>query len=253
MARHTRLKQWLISNVGLAEDADSNSVNKAACAAVGSDRLSIKHMKELVAGDRLDLAAGIVPDWTGNETKATRGVTMNDLNNEMDKASNGSGNGTGSGTGGIRVKAPSERYSDTRLVAKHAKTGLPVHDERGKEVSTPSERTKAKAGVFLKKVAQRCGLSVEITEHERELLGEMLEKDTWCGKISENHSDAIPGLKVKALLGDSTSGGLEVVPVWFDTDIISFPLLYAELYPMVTITDVPLSNRVEGTRSARPR
>src|SRR5688572_15206713 len=40
--------------------------------------------------------------------------------------------------GGARVKRPSERYSTSKSVAKHARTGLPVRDEKGRQVETVS-------------------------------------------------------------------------------------------------------------------
>jgi len=154
--------------------------------------------------------------------------------------------------GRIRVKAAGESYDATKSVGKHARTGLAVRDERGREVCLPSEFEYSKAGALLKWQAARSGVNVDLTERDRQLVGEMLEKDKWCGKIgSEWHTD-IDGSRVKALLDDSTSGGQEVVPVWFDDAIIQFPLLHSELLPRVDLRDVPRGSSVEGASIGNP-
>lgn len=151
-----------------------------------------------------------------------------------------------------RVKRPSERYSTTKSVAKHAKSGMPVRDERGREVQSVSELEYAKAGVFLKHRAARDGQPAMLHEHERELLAEMFEKDTWCGKFGHSYETGIPGARIKTLLDDSTSGGGEVVPEWFDSAIITFPLLHSELLPRIDLRDVPRGSSVEGASIGNP-
>jgi HK97 family phage major capsid protein len=154
--------------------------------------------------------------------------------------------------GGVRVKKPSERYNTTKSVAKHAKTGLPVLNERGLEVETVSQLETVKAGVLLKKIASRSGLPVSLNEHESTLLEEMFGADEWCGKMNGNYETGIAGNRVKTLLNDSTSGGAEVVPIWFDDAVITFPLLHSELLPKVDLRDVPRGRNIETASIGNP-
>jgi HK97 family phage major capsid protein len=154
--------------------------------------------------------------------------------------------------GGARVKRPSERYTHTKSVAKHSRTGQPVRDERGAEVQSVTQLEHAKAGAFLKRIAQRSGLPVEISEHESELIAECFEQDTWCGKIGGEYKTGIDGMRVKALLDDATSGGAEVVPEWFDAAVIQFPLLHSELLPRVDLVSVPRGSTVETASIGNP-
>jgi HK97 family phage major capsid protein len=156
--------------------------------------------------------------------------------------------------GGVRLKKAGERYSTTKSVAKHAKSGLPVLNERGLEVETVSQLETVKAGVLFKKIASRSGLGVSLNEHENELLEEMFDKDEWCGKVDGEYKSAgdISGLRVKTLLNDSLSGGAEVVPTWFDDALISFPLLHSEILPKVDIRDVQKSASVSTASISNP-
>lgn len=132
--------------------------------------------------------------------------------------------------GNIRVKAPGERYSREKSVGMHIKTGRPVADERGNAVMLPSELENAKAGVLFKRLAQKSGIQIEMTGHEQELLASCFE-DCWCGKIGSEWHDSINGNRCKALIDDATSGGVYATPIWFDENLVSFPLLGGELFP----------------------
>lgn len=154
--------------------------------------------------------------------------------------------------GGARVKRPSERFSSTKSIAKHSKSGMPVRNERGQYVETVSELEYAKAGAFLKHRAARDGQPAELSENERELVAEMYDSDHWCGKLGGQYETGIDGARVKALLNDSTSGGRELVPEWFDSAIIQFPLLHSELLPKVDLRDVPRGSAVETASVGNP-
>jgi hypothetical protein len=157
-----------------------------------------------------------------------------------------------SGPGTIRVKAEGEKYSETRYATKHVKTGQPVFDViHGRECQTMSEGSAARAGVLLKHLANRAGLNNPLSEHERGLLNDVSQK-VWAGKIGSDWYDHISGATVKALIDDSTSGGIEAVPIEFDSDIVTFPLLSGELYPNVDIKPVPRGRRIEGASIGTP-
>lgn len=150
------------------------------------------------------------------------------------------------------VKAPSERYSDVRFTAKHRKTGLPVLDHRGREIETQSQRDLAKMGAFMKFKAARSGVAIALTDHENGLMEEMFARDTWVVTTGETVEKNVPGSRVKTLLYDSTSGGTNAVPLWFDDDLITFPLLYGEIAPYVRLVEVPRGATVGGASLANP-
>jgi HK97 family phage major capsid protein len=153
--------------------------------------------------------------------------------------------------GGARVKAAGERYSDSKSVALHVKSGKSVVGFNGQPVETISQRENAKAGALLKKSAQRSGIQCELSEHENALLEECYQDD-WCGKIGSEYETNIPGSRVKTLLNDSGSGGQNIVPIWFDENLTTFPLLYGELVPRVNITDMPRGNTVDSGSVGNP-
>ncbi|MEQ8790251.1 MAG: phage major capsid protein [Pirellulaceae bacterium] len=160
----------------------------------------------------------------------------------------------------VRVKNPGERYCEKRYEARHRKTGEVVVDPiYQRPCATMSEGAKARHGVLFKHLARKAGILREpATEHESALLTEMVEKGAWCGRIgpeSENASyfDYIGGHRnIKALIDDATSGGLEITPIEFDSDVITFPLLTGELFPNVDLRPVPRGRRIEGASITTP-
>lgn len=155
--------------------------------------------------------------------------------------------------GGARVVSASESYATTKRVGKHVKTGLPVRNEFGREVETPSQLEMAKAGAWLKYRAARDGCSfVQLTDHERQLVGDIFEHDKFAGPINGDYQTGIAGAKVKALISDSSSGGQELNPIWFDEMIVTFPLLNGELLPQVTLVPVPRGASIEGASIGNP-
>lgn len=158
------------------------------------------------------------------------------------------------GSGSVRVKAASELYSTKRPAATHRKLGREVFDEMGSVVTRPSQMSLAKSGAFLKWTARKAGLQVEWGEHDQALFRETVERDEWASFAGPDHESRIygPGA-VKALIDESGgSGGLEVVPIEFDSDIISFPLLQNELLPLVDLKPVARGRRIEGASMLTP-
>lgn len=157
--------------------------------------------------------------------------------------------------GHIRVKDQSEGYSEKRMTGLHVKTGQPIYNPlTGNNAELPSERDNAKVGAFLKHLGQRSGLfpSVALTDHEKGLLDE-LSGDTWAGMIGGEYHDRLPGGgQTKALLDDAVSGGLEITPIFFDDQVVTFPLLTGELLPKVDLRDIPRGRRIEGASVGNP-
>jgi HK97 family phage major capsid protein len=151
----------------------------------------------------------------------------------------------------VRVKSACERYSSVRKAARHVRSGQTVR-YRGRDAELLSQLETAKAGAFLKFLGQRAGINVNISEDERALLEETIEKDRWCGKVGTEWRTGLSGETVKALLNDSTSGGREIVPDWFDDALITLPLLHSEILPEVDLRDVPRSNAIEGASIGNP-
>jgi len=148
----------------------------------------------------------------------------------------------------VRVKAPSEWYDPTRNLVLHRKTGREVKDFYGRYAVEPSQRDLAQIGAFIKRTAQRAGLPVSFSEHDKGLLDEMFAKSYWASSTSEL-AEQIPGARVKVLLEDTTSGGLEVSPAEFDASVISFPLLNGEVLPHVDLKPAN-ARRIEGASIA---
>jgi HK97 family phage major capsid protein len=215
-----KLKDWLTENGYGQKSWTEDSVESATNSALSDGKLTVQKLAELI-----DAEVSLTPRGKSPSAKDV--------------------------FGNLRVKRPSERYSHTKSVAKHARTGLPVCNERGREVETISQREYAKAGAFLKRVAQRSGLPVELSEHEGELLAECFD-DVWCGKIGGNYETEVPGSRVKTLLNDGTSGGQELVPIFYDEMVIQYPLLYSELLPKVDLVNVPRGSTIDSAAVGNP-
>jgi len=151
----------------------------------------------------------------------------------------------------INVKKPSTRFSTKRWEANHHKTGEPVFCQ-GKAVERPSEQDCAFVGVYAKHAAQKSGIIPGgLNDFETELLTELATDHTWV-QDSGDMALEVKGPRVKALLDDVGSGGLEIAPIVFDEMLITFPLLFAELAPFVNQVVIPRGRRVEGASVGNP-
>ncbi len=164
------------------------------------------------------------------------------------------GNGGEEGTSGrVRVKSPSEGLCDKRVRGLHSKTGKPVMDAYGEEASLPSEKSLAMSGVYLKMSAKKAGIDVAVSEWEKSLWHEMVEQEQWASYNGEpTNNEVFSGSRVKALLDDASSGGLEIAPISFDSDIVSNVLLSGELMPFVDRKPVSRGRRIEGASVGHP-
>jgi len=152
--------------------------------------------------------------------------------------------------GSLRVKRASERYSTSKAVGKHSKTGEPVRNERGQFAELPSELEYAKAGALFKHIASKSGAAgIVLTEHESALLADIAERDEWAGEVNGEFK-LFAG--TKALLDDVSSGGLEAAPIFFDEMLIQYPLLNGELLPFVDLSEVPRGRPIEGAAVGNP-
>lgn len=149
--------------------------------------------------------------------------------------------------GHLRVKAPGERYSKAKSTALHIKSGKPVSGWDGNPVQTQSEWEKAAMGAWAKSqfVKAHPGAGITLNEHDKQMIEEIFATQDFCGELQKDHwVTDIPGKQVKALLNDSTSGGQNLVPIYYDRAIVEAPLLYGELTPHVDLRDVPQGSSI---------
>jgi HK97 family phage major capsid protein len=157
----------------------------------------------------------------------------------------------------VHVKKPSARYSEKKYTAKN-RHGQPVM-VGNKEAETVSEKEAALCGVFVKHLAARSGMypGVILNEHERELLKELTHEEEWAefdpsGGEKSAWWEKASAPRVKALLDDTTSGGLYANPIAFDNAIVMPALLNGELYPAVNVVDLPRGRRIEAAKLGIP-
>jgi HK97 family phage major capsid protein len=160
--------------------------------------------------------------------------------------------GGGSDNPSIEVKDKAAMFSTQKTVGVHAKTGQPVVNPfTGAPAELPSKREYAVAGAYFRWLARRCGVPCRPLEgYEKSLLLESASNEPWAGCLSGDISDdrsyekGVHPDRVKTLLSDSTSGGVALNPLWFDTAIITFPLLSGELFPFVDVVEMPRGSLV---------
>lgn len=166
--------------------------------------------------------------------------------------------------GGVRVKRASEDYDSTNSrkvfptkgldgrASHHRLAGQDVVFE-GRPAYEQSELERAYSGVWLKhRFNCARGIKNGLNDHDRDLLNELMEKGKWVGDYIDGnglqyiHSPkALSEIQRKTYLEDSTSGGTNLVPYFFDVDLVTYPLLYGELFPDVDLRDLGVSNDVK--------
>lgn len=179
----------------------------------------------------------------------------------------------------VRVKSAAERYSSTKKSAvyptncgykgdgsKHLLAGQPAMFGN-QVIDHPSDLDKAVAGAYFK-WSIRCSTPPQdipawckMTEHDHDLVNWALRNCEWTGMLKGQCADEgatkvnrrkLNDMEVKALLDDSTSGGIEVAPIAFDDAIILIPILYGELFPLVNVVPVSRGRRMKGGAMSNP-
>lgn len=166
--------------------------------------------------------------------------------------------------GAPRVKRASEQYDSTKrrlCWPTDKKAGLHLGRLAGQDLTfenrpayQSSQREKAMAGASLKhKLASQLGTAHLLSEHDKDLYRELVERGEWVGEVRDGNGthyyrepSKLAPLHQKTLLADSTSGGQYAVPYFFDVDLVTFPLLYGELFPLVDLRELNTSNQVKG-------
>lgn len=188
----------------------------------------------------------------------------------------------------VRVKSVVENFRDVKTAATWDKSnneflrkefgGRSVNEfwsgaGVSGSVDMPTERSKAISGAWFKhlvnKAYRKAGRQVpyefQLKDLDRKLIEYAVHECKFVGPIgyhggdrdSDNADFWCEGLKLesdlmkKAILDDSTSGGLEAVPIEFDANLILTPLLTGELFPLVDVRQVT-RRRIEGTKMSNP-
>lgn len=175
----------------------------------------------------------------------------------------------------VRVKSPIERYSSTKGAlcfpadCKHAHLrGQPAMYGEIPLEST-SQADKAVIGAFAKWMVNqpanngtggRVPPGFKMTEHDWQLMQYAVHELPWTGILKtrgemsgtdeggiEINGRKLAEFETKVLLDDSTSGGVEAVPLVFDAAIITTPVLFGELFPLVNVVPIARGRRIQGS------
>lgn len=107
---------------------------------------------------------------------------------------------------------------------------------------------------------------LKMTDLDWQIMREVLHEHAWSGTTGLNkdgldneglgrgfgvENQRLDERTVKALLDDSTSGGITMVPQVFDDAIIQTPLLMGELFPFITVENLAMGRRIEAPTMAR--
>jgi len=292
------LKQYAQASLGVAADATDEVVTKAVSDAIANGTLEVSKFAELTksvepsAADafKADILNSVksmlsefvkpaaapapipaAPAGLAQKTFAAAAMIGND-GASTDEAFN------------VRVKSAIEQYDDSRTAATYDKSSNPELAKAfgGKRLTSgvdgpestghnydldmPTQRSKAIAGVWFKHLALK-GMtnppaSLQLNEHERDLLQWVVHNCKFVGPVGYNNADGTArdwcqgtklysDLQRKAVLDDSTSGGLYATPIEFDASVILTPLLEGELFPYVDITNVT-RRRIESSAIGNP-
>lgn len=293
-----RLKQWLIENMGVKEDASDNDFKQAVGMAFAEDKLSQEKFAELAADEEGEEAKGLLEQFKNLNTQLAETLTQlksgsqeqtppaEETPEEQEAPASkaapasklakavASMGGTPVDTDGksvdIRVKEAAEMYDTSRkamVFPEETKKGNP-HPMAGRPVSRfgaqmyeSSDLGKALSGVWakfqLRTVSPRLAGNAErafhmFTDHEKDLFCYMVENEQWDDSqdkklaSTKGYRNRQGGSGLKALIDDSTSGGLEAAPIVFDDNVIETPLLYGELFPRVNQVPLDRGRRIEG-------
>jgi HK97 family phage major capsid protein len=265
-------KAWLRQNAGVAEGATDEEYRKAMAECLASGVLSVEKATELsttVEHKAAEATSQVLSELLELSRKNADDIAKIKATPEPDLSK-----AMGSDSVSVEVKKASARYSDSKSAVTypayraggmpHAKAGQSVV-VGGRELNTPSQLALAKCGVWTK-FSLNCGKTplpqTSLTEHENDLLQEMLNEGEFTGIVGGGKAHAVGtddggvgvyarklsdvGISTKAVIDDATSGGLELNPIEFDDAVIMVPQLTGEFYPFIDERVVDRGTRIEG-------
>lgn len=228
------LKAFLASHYGLTKAISDQQAERLAQACLDSGALSAEKLAELTKEHDppgVKLLEGIVG-------RAVKGA----MNGGQPAGVTGGQLYTMGLRGGDRAGKDIADCSEDRPILKHVKTGKEIIIS-GQPVRGASEMDLAKCGTWFRWHLARQGFDIgrPLDAAEKDLLFQMASDDRWAGPIGDQWSDGLTlrqlGIDSKALINDATSGGTYLVPTAFDTAVITYPLLFGELFPFVDVVE----------------
>jgi HK97 family phage major capsid protein len=179
----------------------------------------------------------------------------------------------------VRVKTAAEQYSTTTTAAvfpgrlrkdgtggAHPLAGQPA-TFMGRPLDQPSELAKAVSGAWVKWCIKSsnggsdAGIphNLRLTDHDRDLVLYAMKNMPWTGFVRGSgeaphrlNRKKLGEWQVKALLDDTTSGGIEITPTVFDDAIVMIPVLFGELFPFVNVVNIPKGRRIKSGAMQNP-
>jgi hypothetical protein len=153
----------------------------------------------------------------------------------------------GGGVSGGIVRKASERYGTSKATGHHVRSKQPVLNpltNRKPSISAGAN------GPLLVHGGNTWGGRREFKPCGRNTIRiysmKVIHTGSFVGEVNGVwHEDFSGGDKVKAVLDDSVSGGINLVPVVVDSDIVTQLLLGSEIFPFVDVKDMPTGRRIE--------
>lgn len=276
-----QLKGWLREHKGVAADADEDTIRQAAAMALVDGSLPhdefVKLTTDPVAktadefSNKIDEVLGAIKAQGERLAKLESPPQQSPIAQAIAKSEPAEPVAEPPMT--VKHITAAERYNNTKSVVtygthdsrnrRHPLANMPVSERSGTAIGRPiqtlSDRDKAVIGAYMhwKFLSDTGGRHLPpLNDHEKELLEHAMREYEWGGVLRGQGSEdenaiGLKGVKLselqrKALIDDSTSGGLEAVPIVFDDAVILPALLYGEFYPYVDVKPITRGRRVEG-------
>lgn len=268
------LKDWLVEHKSLSAEATDEQAAKAATDAMldVDNALSPELFAQLMADPDSAKAKHLQDTIKGlTDRLAKLESTSEDRNvSELEKLFSTSPDS-------VRVVGAHERYDATKSRLSypekttkgndHPFKGMPAFiggDATKRALYAPSQLDKAVCGAHIKfsllsQKGSNNGIprQLRMTDHDRDLLKYAMHEYEWAGVIHGEGSESEGAMAIKsprkltdferkAVLDDSTSGGLEIAPIVFDDMLITTPVLFGEFFPSVNVVNITRGRRVEG-------
>ena len=177
----------------------------------------------------------------------------------------------GAATPQVTVVRAIDRYSSAKSAVHHGSDSRHPHlrgqraEFLGRPLDTASHADKAVIGAYFKWMVncsakgQDVPRGLKMSDHDQDLVRYALHELPWTGTVGGEgprgfsvDNRKLSEIEVKAILDDSTSGGLEAAPIVFDDAVITTPVLHGELFPLVSVTNLSRGRRVEAFSIGNP-
>jgi HK97 family phage major capsid protein len=283
------LKAFLLGKGLVSANAPETDVRSAALKALSDGKMTTAELNDLC---REENGAGTLDALVAkalNEKLAALNLAPAETKNATEKAFDAAMSGfktkdstTASAFGGVafginpEVKSIGDMYSKSRselFLPERTRSGMKRVDAgrpamfNGERLYGTSQMGKAVAQAYFKwQIActsqpNDIPRGLRMTDHDKEILKFALHECEWTGLINPHPEDGggiavkrrkLQEFEVKALLDDATSGGIEIAPIEFDDVLVTTPVLFGELFPLVNVVDVARGRRMKGGTVGNP-